>query len=168
MHQLQAELAICQDTHRGFSWKMPQQREHSGTPMLGTLHMLSACFALAAQESARWREVCHLWYASKWYPDLNRVDLSERQFLVVGRSFHLLPMRHCPVEEHYETSLEVVPHTDADAALPGWVVATDGSPTNHQGWHAVIAQPPGTSDCLIGRGHIAAPCTNADCSPNSL
>ena len=73
---------------------------------------------------------------SLWYP--------ERQLLVVGRRFLLLPMRHFPVEELYDSSICVVPDTDAYQHLSGWVIATDGSSRSNLGGFSVVIQPPGS------------------------
>ena len=77
-----------------------------------------------------------------------------------GRQFHLLPMRHFPIEELHDASIHVLPDTDAYQHLFGWIVATDGRSRNHLGGFAVVIQPPGSPQCLIRRGHIPAPCTN--------
>ena len=120
----------------------------------------------AALDRSRWKELtsCLLstcgYSRSLWYPDLNLVDLHERQLLVVGRRFHLLPMRHFPIEELYDGSICVVPDTDAYQDLLGWVVATDDSSRSGLGGFAVVIQPPDSSRVLIRRGHIPSPCAN--------
>ena len=119
-----------------------------------------------AQDRNRWKEfiACLLgvcgYARSLWFPDLSLVDLHERQLLVVGKKFLLLPMRHFPIEELYESSICVVPDTDAYHDLSGWVVATDGSCRSNIGGFAVVIQPPGADQLLIRRGYIPSPCTN--------
>ena len=99
-----------------------------------------------ALDRSRWMEFvsCLLdacgYARSLWYPDLALVDLHERQLLVVGRKFLLLPMRHFPVEELYDSSICVVPDTDAYQDLSGRVVATDGSSRSNLGgfWIRIV------------------------------
>ena len=130
------------------------------------LHAEPLFWTEAAQDRHRWKRfiACLLgacgYAQSLWYPDLSLVDLHERQLLVVGRKFFLLPMRHFPVEELYDNSLCVVPDTDAYQDLSGWIVATDGSSRLNIGGFAVVIQPPGADQLLIRRGYIPAPCTN--------
>ena len=92
--------------------------------------------------------------------NLHEVDLFHCQLLVVGPAFHLLPMRHFPMEDLYDSCLRVVPETDAYSDLGAWVIPTDGSCRNGHGGFCVVLQAPHQKSCVKRSGYLAAPCTN--------
>ena len=104
------------------SWKQNRRR-------LGS----SPYWEVGAQNKDNWRifinrcrTIKHLQPLS-YYPDLTRVDLLGRSLLQVGEKFTLLPFRHVPVEQPYDSSYTLVPSVEDHADETTIQVCSDGS-----------------------------------------
>ena len=122
----------------------------------------------AAQNRAQWRDVLQAWLASKNLPstgqlwDPTKVDLLGRQVLQIGWRFQLLPMRHVPIEEAYDSPLRVVEIDEADHATPVVQIATDGSCRTGTGGFAAVLKAPyaDIETAIVGRGRMPGESTN--------
>ena len=115
-----------------------------------------------------WRQVWARWLTSKGWlcagmtADPYQENLMGRQLLQLGRRFHLLPMRHFPVEEVYDSVLRVVPQDCEDNCLAQFQVATDGSAKTEVGAYAAVLLAPysGIETAVVGRGRMSVSATN--------
>ena len=89
-------------------------------------------------------------------------NLMGRQLLQLGHRFHLLPMRHVPVEEPYEEVLRIVPQEGEEDCLAQFQIATDGSAKSSVGaFSAVLLAPYSEIEtAVVGRGKMAGVATN--------
>ena len=121
-----------------------------------------------AQDRTAWLEFSALWLRFKrldptcFYPDLTSVDLAGRCLLQVGDNFKLLPFRHVPVEQPYNTSFEVIPEPLADSDFGCFQVCSDGGCRRGQGSLAVSILAPYAplEDAILVQQKIQGPCTN--------
>ena len=119
-----------------------------------------------AQDRARWKLLLQDllrdsgFRDGQWYPALDAIELCGRQLLVTDTSYQLLPARHFPPEDLFETSFKVVPQVDAYDVQDGWHFACDGSSQNEEGGYAVVIRPPGQAHeaFIIRRGMVPSPC----------
>ena len=115
-----------------------------------------------------WRQVWARWLTSKGWlcagmtADPCQENLMGRQLLQLGRRFHLLPMRHFPVEEVYDSVLRVVPQDCEDNSLAQFPVATDGSAKAEVGAYAAVLLAPYSEieTAIVGRGRMSVSATN--------
>ena len=97
----------------------------------------------AALDKELWKKFITTWLDAKslqphlYYPQLQTVDLLGRSLLQVGERFILLPFRHVPVEEAYDSAFQFVPDVSVDDSEAVIQVCSDGSCKNKQGALAV-------------------------------
>ena len=89
-------------------------------------------------------------------------DLMGRQLLQLGQRFHLLPVRHVPVEEPYEEVLRSVPQDGEEDSLTHFQLATDGSARAEVGAFATVILAPYSEveTAVVGRGRMFGIATN--------
>ena len=102
------------------------------------------------------------WLCAGMTADPYQENLMGRQLLQLGRRFHLLPMRHFPVEEVYDSVLRIVPQDCEDNCLAQFQVATDGSAKSEVGAFAAVLLAPysGIETSIVGRGRMTVSATN--------
>ena len=121
-----------------------------------------------AQDRTAWLDFSNLWLRFKgldptrFYPDLGSVDLAGRCLLQVGDNFRLLPFRHVPVEQPYNTSFEVIPEPLADSDFGCFQICSDGGCRRGKGSLAVSILAPYAplEDAILVQQKIPDHCTN--------
>ena len=115
-----------------------------------------------------WRDVWSRWLSAKGWlhvgmvRDPLRENLMGRQLLQLGQRFHLLPMRHVPVEEPYEEVLRIVPQAGEEDSLAQFQIATDGSARTSVGAYSAVLLAPyaAIETAVVGRGKMVGTATN--------
>ena len=129
----------------------------------------------AALNKDLWRRFINTWLDDKclqpltYYNCLEHVTLLGRCLLQVGEKFTLLPFRHVPVEQEYDSAFKFVPDValfDNEASVQ---VCSDGSSKQHTGAlavsflapyahleHAVIAQAKISGNCTSTKSELRA------------
>ena len=76
--------------------------------------------------------------------------------------FSLLPMRHVPIEEAYDSPLRIIELGQQEYASQAVQIATDGSSRRQQGGFAAILLSPyaNMKTAIVGRGAMPGTCTN--------
>ena len=132
-------------------------------------HVREASFWVECAECrTSWRDVWSRWLSAKGWlhvgmvGDPLRENLMGRQLLQLGQRFHLLPMRHVPVEEPYEEVLRIVPQAGEEDCLAQFQIATDGSARSSVGaFSAVLLAPYAAIEtAVVGRGRMTGAATN--------
>ena len=122
----------------------------------------------AAQDRTLWKQFTQEYLRGKaitpeFYPILADVDLRGRALSKVGDDFHLLPLRHPPVDPPYATAFIEHPEMTPEDVEYAIRVSTDGSCMRGQGGAAAVLLPPYgdiEADAVVIQQAIPGRCTN--------